>query len=142
MKPTKGRLTTIIALGTLFTLLIMTGVLVWLLNRDNQVEKKEIYWVLWVRYERVDLIEKRSSQSYRFIEVYPTPMLCDEAKENLWKEKYEIASKALKAQEGTDKPQISPEECCTINTFVEGDWFTDSRYFCLPDDINPQKWGR
>jgi len=138
---TARKITTILSLLVLSALLVMTAVMVLVLTRESEViEDEEVYWVLWVRYESIDYIEKESSQVYRLIEVYPSLKSCDEAKVKLWRKKYKMISEAI--EEDEDKPQISPEKCCAINTSVKDQWFTSSRYLCLPDTTNPQEWGR
>jgi len=141
--PSSKRITVVLSLLVLASLLTMTVILVVVMVRkSNQlVEEEEPNWVLWVRYESIDFTKPACGQDYDIIQIYPTPAECEQAKEDLWKRKYKMILDTVKS--GIKKNvQISEEKCCEIDTFVDKEWFTSSRYFCLPDTINPQEWGR
>ena len=144
MEPSPKKTVIVLSLLVIFSLIVMTIVLVVVLSRKGNelVEEKEPNWVLWVRYESIDFTKPTCGQDYDLISTFPNSAKCEQAKEDLWKRKYRMIADTLKSKENKERFHLSEEECCEINTFVDKEWFTSSRYFCLPDNINPQEWGK
>lgn len=142
MIPSPRKITVVLSLLVLSALLVMTVILVVVLTRRANEIEVEPNWVLWVRYESIDFTQPTCGQDYDVISTFSTPAECEQAKEDLWERKYKMIAETVQSKENKKKIKLSEEKCCEINTFVDKEWFTSSRYFCLPDTINPQEWGR